>query len=350
MALALPTAWSWLATTLVAAGVLWYGGARALAGQLTAGELLVLSGLATFALLPVQRLPATAMTVRAALIALERLEEICALEPEAARTVDPRPLPSVRGRIEFDRVSFGYQRRRPALRAVSLTIEPGETVAIVGETGSGKTSLANLIAGFYLPDEGEVRIDGVSTRRLAPDELRRAISAVFQQARLMQQSVHDNITLLAEEPLDRVRRAARLAGADDFIDRRRGGYAGQVARNGDNFSSGQAQRIALARALLKEAPILILDEATSNLDGATEQAVLRALATERRGRTTVVIAHRLSTVLTADRVVVMDDGAIVEVGTHAELARRRGRYYELFRWQLGERVGSEAALSPVAPG
>jgi ABC-type bacteriocin/lantibiotic exporter with double-glycine peptidase domain len=343
VAMALPTAWSLLATSLITAGILWYGGGRVLAGGITAGELLVLFGMVTFYLNPVQRFPETILGIRAALIGIERLDEIRALPRERERTVEPAPLPPALGRIEFDRVSFGYTRHKPVLTEVSLAIEPGETVAIVGETGSGKTSVANLIAGFYLPTQGAVRIDGVDTRRIMPDELRRSISAVFQNAKLMQQSVRDNITLLGDAPVEAIREAAHLANADEFISRRRDDYAAQVARGGDNFSSGQAQRIALARALLKDAPILILDEATSNLDGATEQAILGALAGNRRGRTTVVIAHRLSTVVSADRIVVMDDGRVVETGSHAELVSRRGRYYDLFRWQLGDRPEPVAA-------
>jgi ATP-binding cassette subfamily B protein len=291
-----------------------------------------------FYLTPVQRFPANVLTIRAALLAVERLEEIRALPAEAARTNDLLPLPVVRGRIEFDRVTFGYKRHRPVLKAVSFAIEAGETVAIVGETGSGKTTLANLIAGFYLPTGGDVLIDGISTRRLDPAELRRAISAVFQDSKLLQQSVAENISLLADAPPEAIQRVAELANADEFISALYNGYDAQVARAGENFSSGQAQRIALARALLKDAPILLLDEATSNLDGATEQGILRALAENRRGRTTVVIAHRLGTIVNADRILVMADGEVVETGTHDELWARRGRYFELFRSQVGVAV------------
>ncbi|HEY7034072.1 MAG TPA: peptidase domain-containing ABC transporter [Thermomicrobiales bacterium] len=335
VAMALPIAWSWLATSLVTAAILWYGSHAVLTGRMTAGDLLVLFGMMAFYLTPVQRFPATVLLIRAALLGVERLEEIGALPEEAGRTTDPTSLPVVRGRIEFDRVSFGYKRHRPVLKDVSFAIEAGETVAVVGETGSGKTTLANLIAGFYLPTAGEVRIDGVGTQRIEPEHLRRSISAVFQDAKLLQQSVAENITLLAEAPLEDVVRVARLANADDFIAGLYNGYDAQVARFGENFSAGQAQRIALARALLKDAPILLLDEATSNLDGATEQGILRALEENRRGRTTVVIAHRLGTVVNADRIVVMADGEVVETGTHAELWARGGRYFELFRAQVG---------------
>lgn len=341
-ALILPNAWSALATALVSALTLWYGAARVLAGQLTPGDLIVLFGMVVFYLGPIQRLPTMVLTIRNALISITRLEEILALPDEQARTRQSAlPLPTpVQGQIAFKNVSFGYKPRQRVLRDVSLVIAPGEMVAIVGETGSGKTSLANLIAGFYLPITGDVCIDGISTRDIAPDELRQAISAVFQDAHLFQHSLHANITMLGEVDAAVVERATRQANASGFINDLLRGYATQVARGGDNFSSGQAQRIALARALLKDAPILILDEATSNLDGATEQGILQALAENRRGRTTVLIAHRLSTVVQADRIIVLDDGAIVEAGTHAELLARRGRYYTLFHGQV---IGADGA-------
>ncbi|MBV9791381.1 MAG: peptidase domain-containing ABC transporter, partial [Chloroflexi bacterium] len=331
---ALPTAWSLFATALITAGVLWYGGSRVLSGEITPGELLVLFGMITFYLTPVQRLPTTILNIRGALIGLERLSEIEMLPTEQEQSARTHTLPEVRGRIVLDQVSFAYISSRPVLRGISLTIEPGQTIAVVGETGSGKTSLANLIAGFYLPTQGDVLIDGVSTRVIEPQALRRSISAVFQNTRLLQHSVFENITMMNPTTLDEVRRVARLANADGFISQLMNGYDTQVARGGENFSSGQAQRIELARALLKDAPILILDEATSNLDSETERGILQALTENRHGRTTVVIGHRLSTVVNADHIFVMDKGQIVEHGTHNELIQRRGRYYELFGSQI----------------
>jgi ABC-type bacteriocin/lantibiotic exporter with double-glycine peptidase domain len=341
IAMGLPTTWSMLATSLVTASMLWYGSSQVMAGQMTLGQLIVLFGMVAFYLNPVQRLPNMLLQIRNALIGMERLEEILVLSQEHERVTEPMVLPPVTGRIEFDRVSFGYKARRPVLKDISFAIEPGETVAIVGETGSGKTSLANLVAGFYLPTQGDVRIDGISTRNILPDDLRQSVSAVFQSSRLFQHSLRENITMLDDIPLERVREVAGLANAATFIDELLRGYDAQVARGGDNFSSGQAQRIALARALLKDAPILILDEATSNLDGATEQAILQALEENRRGRTTIVIAHRLSTVIRADRILVMDQGQIVEGGTHEELLRKQGRYHELFHCQVINAQASE---------
>lgn len=331
---AFPTAWSAFATAIITAGVLWYGGSRVLSGAMTPGELLVLFGLITFYLTPVQRLPSTVLSLRGALIGLERLAEIELLPSEQEERPHTHTLTSVSGQITFDRVSFAYTPHRPVLREVSFTITPGQTVAIVGETGSGKTSLANLIAGFYLPTAGEVRIDGISTREIDPRDLRTAVSAVFQTTRLLQHSIFENITMLHPTPEPDVHRVAQLANADGFIRQLPNGYATQVARGGDNFSSGQAQRIELARALLKDAPILILDEATSNLDSATERGILQTLAANRRGRTTVVIGHRLSTVMHADQIIVLDQGRVVEVGTHTTLLAQQGRYVALFGQQL----------------
>jgi ABC-type bacteriocin/lantibiotic exporter with double-glycine peptidase domain len=330
VAMMFPVLWGMFAASIVISGVLWYGGTRILAGQITAGELIVIFGMIIFYLNPVQRFPALLLSLRGAFINMKRLEDILALPAEHTRTIDAKPVAALDGKIEFDRVSFAYKRHHPVLKQISFSIQPGETVAIVGETGSGKSSLANLLAGFYLPVSGDVRIDGVSTRQIAPEQLRQHVSAVFQGPQLFQQSVFDNITMLGDIEPERVEDVAQRANAAPFIEALYKGYQSQVSRGGDNFSAGQAQRIALARALLKDAPILILDEATSNLDGATEQAILQALEQNRHDRTTVVIAHRLSTVMHADRILVLHQGELVEAGTHDELIQRQGQYYQMF--------------------
>ncbi|WP_164689630.1 peptidase domain-containing ABC transporter [Herpetosiphon llansteffanensis] len=332
--IALPSAWSVLATSLITASILWYGSSQVFAGSMTPGELVVLFGMVAFYLQPIQRLPATILNLRTALLGIERMDEIMTLPDEESRANDVVALPEVKGEIKFNDVHFAYLRNKMVLKKLNFEIKPGETVAIVGETGSGKTSLANLIAGFYLPSHGDVLIDGISTRQIKPDELRNAISAVFQNTRLMQQSIRDNITLMRDTDMELIRNAAKIAQADEFISGQMYGYESQVARGGDNFSSGQGQRITLARALLKNAPILILDEATSNLDSATEQGFLQALEENRAGRTTVVIAHRLSTILRADRILVMDAGEIIESGSHEQLLAQAGHYYNLIKGQL----------------
>ncbi|HEY0607367.1 MAG TPA: peptidase domain-containing ABC transporter [Herpetosiphonaceae bacterium] len=345
---ALASVWVSATTALVTAVVLVYSASRVLAAEITPGQMVFIFGMTAFFFAPIQRLPAILINLRISLVGMERLEEILALAPEHTRVSEPSTLTTIEGRIEFDQVTFGYKQQQPVLKQVSFSVQPGETIAIVGETGSGKTSLANLIAGFYLPQEGDVRIDGVSTRRIVPDELRRMISAVFQNSRLFPHSVRENITMLQDAPVDSVYRAAEIANAAPFIQQLVRGYDTQVSRTGENFSSGQAQRIALARALFKDAPILILDEATSNLDSATEQGIIQALTDHRQGRTTIIIAHRLSTIINADRIFVMHQGRMVESGTHHDLMDRRGTYYNLFRWQTHD--GSVREPRSLEPG
>ncbi|MBN8469249.1 peptidase domain-containing ABC transporter [Corallococcus exiguus] len=347
-ALVLPSVWGFMTGSMVVGTVLWHGGSRVLQGHLTAGELLVIFGLMVFYLNPVQRFPSMMANLRGTLISLRRLEEILALRTERDRTRTPPVLQlDVNGRVVFNGVTFGYKARRPVLKNVSFTIEPGETVAIVGETGSGKSSLVNLLVGLYLPEQGDVFIGHHNTRDIDPQELRRHMSAVFQGPQLFQQSIRDNLTMLEEGVSDeQVARAARLANASGFIEALPQGYRTQVSAGGDNFSTGQAQRLGLARALLKSAPILVLDEATSNLDSATELAILQALEEDRQGRTTIVIAHRLSTVIRADRILVIHQGELVEMGTHDALIQAQGRYARLFGIQthpapeLSRAVGS----------
>ena len=334
-ALIAPTVCGMLITSVVIAVMLWHGSSRVMAGTLTAGQLIVIFGLVAFYLNPAQRLPSLLLSLRGATVAMHRIEEILSLPNQVDGAQQWRTLDAAEGRVEFREVSFGYKPHRTVLRDLSFTIEPGQTVAVVGETGSGKSSLANLIVGFYLPTRGDVLIDGVSTRELAPDSLRKHVSAVFQGQRLFQQAILDNITMASEAEADEVERVVQMANAS-FIETLHKGYQTQVARGGDNFSGGQTQRIALACALLKKAPILILDEATSSLDGATEQGILQALEESRHSRTTIVIAHRLSTVRNADKILVLHNGRLVEQGTHQEMIRSGGHYTRLFGGQTSD--------------
>jgi ABC-type multidrug transport system fused ATPase/permease subunit len=239
-------------------------------------------------------------------------------------------------RIEFDGVTFGYRRGRPAVRDVRLTIEPGTTVALVGPTGCGKSTLLNLLLRFYEPDAGVIRLDGRPLRSIDPADLRRRIGVVPQDAAVFRGTVADNIRFGAPAADDgRVRTAARAARADEFIRRLPAGYATVVGEGGHRLSQGQRQRLAIARALCKDPAVALLDEATSSLDPAAEAEVQAALGQLLRGRTAVVVAHRLATAAAADRVVVLDGGRVVQTGTHAELLVQRGLYRRLWKAQFG---------------
>jgi ATP-binding cassette subfamily B protein len=243
------------------------------------------------------------------------------------------------GAIRFDGVRFSYASddEQPVLADIDLQIEPGETIAIVGRSGSGKSTLMKLILGLYGPTRGRVAIDGHDLRSLSHATLRRRIGVVPQDVFLFSGTIRDNIASGDPDvPLDRIVGAARLAGAHDFICEFGTGYDTKVGERGMSLSGGQRQRVALARALLHEPDILLLDEATSSLDNVSERAIQRNLQGVTRDRTTVIIAHRLSTVRHADRILVMDEGQIVEQGTHEQLIRRGGLYATLVGEQLNQ--------------
>jgi len=248
---------------------------------------------------------------------------------EKAETVKRPP------RIQLRDVSFAYsQRKRPALEQVSFTIEPGETVAVVGKSGSGKSTLVNLLLRFYDPQQGEILYDGENIRDYALDDLRRQISVVFQETNLFYGSVADNLRLARPDASRaELEEAAKKAHAHQFIMELKDGYDTQVGERGTRLSGGQRQRIALARAFLKDAPVLILDEATSNVDGESEKKIQEALDLLVRGRTTLIIAHRLSTIQGANRIFVLDNFRLAECGSHEKLVENRGIYWRLIEAQ-----------------
>jgi subfamily B ATP-binding cassette protein MsbA len=245
-------------------------------------------------------------------------------------------LPHVRGEIEFDNVCFSYNGEQPVLQNLSLVIHPGETVALVGPSGSGKSTITNLLLNFYQPDSGEIRLDGHSLSDLHLSDLRRHIAFVSQQIVLFNDTIRNNIAYgeLADKSEEEIRNAIELAYLSEVVDSLEQGIDTQIGNAGNKLSGGQRQRIAIARALLKNAPILILDEATSALDNESEKKIQNALERLMKGRTTLVIAHRLSTVEKADKIVVLKEGQIVEVGTHQQLLQARGEYSRLYEMQF----------------
>jgi ATP-binding cassette subfamily B protein len=271
--------------------------------------------------------------------AMERISEILGARPAIAAPPSPKPLPvPARGEVAFEDVSFAYPGRPdlPALTNFSLAVRPGERVALVGPSGAGKSTVFRLLLRFYDPQQGVVRLDGVSLKDADPAEVRARLALVAQDASLFSGSALDNLRFGREEAsVDELRAAARAAEAEAFLQALPQGFDTLLGERGKTLSGGQRQRVAIARALVRGAPILLLDEATSALDAENERLVQRALADAMQGRTTLVIAHRLATVLAADRIVVMDAGQVVEAGTHAELLAKAGLYARLAELQFG---------------
>ena len=270
--------------------------------------------------------------------AMDRIAELLAVEPAIAAPASPVTLPApVTGRIKFDAVRFCYPSRpmSPALADFSLTVESGETVALVGPSGAGKSTALQLLLRFYDPAAGTISIDDIDIARLDPQALREAIGLVPQETALFAASALENIRFGRPSATDEeVVQAARDAAADEFIERLPDGYQTFLGERGQRLSGGQRQRIAIARAFLRNPPVLLLDEATSSLDAASERLVQEAMQSLKQGRTTLIIAHRLATTVNADRIVVLDEGRIVAIGRHNELLTRSALYARLCQLQL----------------
>jgi ATP-binding cassette subfamily B multidrug efflux pump len=290
--------------------------------------------------------------IQSALAGAERVFELIDQQPELTDAADAVPLGDVAGEVRFDHVDFGYVPGVPVLKDVSLTAWPGQTVALVGPTGAGKTTMVNLLSRFYDTDDGAIYIDGHDIRQVQKDSLRRQLGVVLQDTFLFTETVMENIRYgRLDASDDEVMAAARLASADRFIRRLPQGYDTPLSERGSNLSQGQRQLLAIARAILADPGILILDEATSSVDTRTEARIQEGLLKLMEGRTSFVIAHRLSTIRDADQVLVIRDGQIIERGTHAELLAQEGFYHRLYMSQFKGRViqGIVYTARPASP-
>lgn len=321
-------------TSFGVAGVIWFGGSQVMDGKMTAPEFF--SFLTAMVMLygPIKKVLSAYNTVQQAMGAAERVFEVIDHPTDIQDPPDPVEPGTVRGSVELRNVSFSYDDEE-VLRDVSFTAGRGEVVALVGPSGAGKTTVMSLIPRFYDVTGGAVVIDGIDVRRLRLDDLLCQIALVDQETILFNETIANNIRLgNSDASLEEVERAARSAFAHDFIMEMPEGYDTNIGDRGVRLSGGQRQRLCIARAILKNAPILLLDEATSALDTESEHMVQQALANLMKNRTTLVIAHRLSTVLHADRIVVIDKGEVVEVGTNDELLARDGLYRKLYDMQF----------------
>jgi ATP-binding cassette subfamily B protein len=316
--------------------ILWFGAYQVIQGKMSLGQLLTFNALLAYFLDPIKNLINLQPMMQTAIVASDRLGEILDLELEKAPNEEKKICPAtLKGTIEFKNVDFRYGTEKLVLKNINMTIEPGQRIALVGESGSGKTTLVKLIMNFYPWEKGDILINGYNIKDINLERLRDRIAYISQDIFLFSGMIQENLCLGNQDlTLEEIVEAAKITKTHDFVDELPLRYDTMLEENGANLSGGQKQRLAITRAILKNPDILIMDEATSNLDSITEMAIEKTIHEFSRNITTIIIAHRLSTIMRCDKIYVMDKGEFVESGTHQQLMNQRGRYYELWKEQL----------------
>ena len=318
-----------------AAAFLWYGGHKVLRGEMTTGELITFIGYIGLLVSPINILSRSYNLMQKAVGASERIFNLLEVDERVIEKKDAIEMPSIDGKVDFNKVSFSYNEGEEVLKDINLNINKGEMIAFVGHSGAGKSTLVNLIPRFYDVDSGEIKIDGIDIKDVKIDTLRKQIGIVPQETILFKGTIAENIAYGAEhKSREEIIEAAKKANAHQFIIEFDKGYDTEIGERGVSLSGGQKQRISIARALLTDHRILILDEATSSLDLKSESLIQEALERLIKNRTTFVIAHRLSTIINADKIIVIEQGEIVEKGTHEELIDNKGYYFKLYKSQF----------------
>lgn len=325
------------------AGVIYYGARRALGGHLSPGDLLIFAAYLKELYGPIDKFSEIAVDLAQAVVSGERLVELVEQPVVIRDAPDAKPAPGLRGEVEFRNVSFSYKKGQKVLENLSFKVRSGQMVALVGSSGAGKSTIANLLLRFYDPTDGAIFVDGTDIRKYTLGSLRNQITVVLQSTFLFRKTIKENVLLGRPSATeDEIVAAAKAAQAHDFIAALPNGYDTLVEERGVNFSGGQKQRLNIARAILRNSPILILDEPTTGLDALAEAQINEALQHLMAGRTTFVIAHRFSTILNADHILVIEDGKITEEGKHEELLERSATYRHLYELQYGGRLGNQA--------
>jgi ATP-binding cassette subfamily B multidrug efflux pump len=329
-----------LLATISTAAIIYFGASFLLRDLISLGILIAFFNLIRMFYQPVQDLSEKYNILQSAMAGAERVFNLLDTEEKIEQPREPRNLDSVKGKIEFDRVNFWYKEGEPVLKNLSFTVNPGETVAIVGYTGAGKTTITSLLTRLWDIQSGAIRLDGVDIRELSTDTLRRRAQSVLQDVFLFSDTIAENIRLGSDIPLKDIERAVEVARVDTFINDFPDGLDTRLHERGGNLSMGQRQLLSFARVLAHDPDVLILDEATGNIDTETEKLIQEALARLLKNRTSLVIAHRLSTIRNADRIIVLHKGELFESGTHEELLTARGMYYNLYQMQYLDQSSS----------